>query len=297
MHSAILGLMALSICVVDAFQDTSPFFLFSTSEIQASSPQIVPAASLSKTIISELRKCPSDTYVIVSQPGVNAADYHDRFSAPHMRQNIAGDNKNVRSTMTVSNVLGALDAESMSKEVQEKCGAEVLHVDASTGSFKVGKTAQPLIINLDFPVLPAERGRASKLLEHDAFLAFVLNLLPSPKYTVLYTTTPVSFEQLSTMAKAEDYQIETNFQSAMHMELKRDFSTHKRESNHSTTSRSAPLFEKYMFFGPGLFTGLLVTFLLLSILYVGISGVASLQVTYAAFDREMGPAASKKQTQ
>ena len=31
------------------------------------------------------------------------------------------------------------------------------------------------------------------------------------------------------------------------------------------------------------------------ILYVGISGVASLQVSYAAFDKEMGPAAHNKQ--
>lgn len=100
--------------------------------ILASTPQIVSAASLSNTINSELRKCPSDTYVIVSQPGVNAADYHDYFSAPHMRQNIAGDNKHIRSSTTVSDVLGALDVESMSKVVQEKCGAEVLHVDASS---------------------------------------------------------------------------------------------------------------------------------------------------------------------
>lgn len=97
-----------------------------------SSPQIVSAASLSKIITSELRKCPSDTYVIVSQPGVNAADYHDRFSAPHMRQNIAGENKNILSSMTVPNVIEALDADSLSKEVQERCGAEVLHVDASS---------------------------------------------------------------------------------------------------------------------------------------------------------------------
>lgn len=48
-----------------------------------------------------------------------------------MRQNIAGDNKNILSSMTVSNVIEALDADSLSKEVQEKCGAEVLHVDAS----------------------------------------------------------------------------------------------------------------------------------------------------------------------
>ena len=41
--------------------------------------------------------------------------------------------------------------------------------------------------------------------------------------------------------------------------------------------------------------GLVVGVILLSILYVGITGVASLQVSYAAFDKEMGPAAHKKQ--
>lgn len=39
----------------------------------------------------------------------------------------------------------------------------------------------------------------------------------------------------------------------------------------------------------------LVGFLLVWILYVAISGVASLQVSYAAFDKEMGPATQKKQ--
>jgi hypothetical protein len=41
--------------------------------------------------------------------------------------------------------------------------------------------------------------------------------------------------------------------------------------------------------------GLGVSFLLLSILGVGISALASLQVSYAAFDKEMGPTAQKKQ--
>ena len=41
--------------------------------------------------------------------------------------------------------------------------------------------------------------------------------------------------------------------------------------------------------------GLLVGFLLVGILYTAISGVASLQVSYAAFDKEMGPAAQRKQ--
>lgn len=41
----------------------------------------------------------------------------------------------------------------------------------------------------------------------------------------------------------------------------------------------------------GLFTGLI----LFLILYVGISAVAGLEVSYYAFSKEMGPAAQKKQ--
>ena len=55
------------------------------------------------------------------------------------------------------------------------------------------------------------------------------------------------------------------------------------------------VFEKYQFFTPGIFMSMFVFFILLSILYVGLSAVSSLQVPYGAFDKEMGPAAQKKQ--
>jgi len=41
--------------------------------------------------------------------------------------------------------------------------------------------------------------------------------------------------------------------------------------------------------------GLFVGILLLSLLYVGISALSSLQVTYGAFDKEQGQMAAKKQ--
>ena len=99
------------------------------------------------------------------------------------------------------------------------------------------------------------------------------------------------------------------------MELKRAFDIGKRESNANITLPDGGLFERYQYFGPGkleslnhsgvllltppqgIFIGLVVSFILLSILYVGISGIAGLQVSYAAFDKEMGPAAQKKQQQ
>lgn len=40
--------------------------------------------------------------------------------------------------------------------------------------------------------------------------------------------------------------------------------------------------------------GLLAGFFLLSILYVALSAISSLQVTYAAFDKETGALAGKK---
>ena len=41
--------------------------------------------------------------------------------------------------------------------------------------------------------------------------------------------------------------------------------------------------------------GIFVGILLLMILYIGLNAISSLQVSYFAFSKEMGPAAQKKQ--
>jgi hypothetical protein len=94
--------------------------------------------------------------------------------------------------------------------------------------------------------------------------------------------------------------------------MKRASDVVARADNTTLPRSNAPLFERYQFLSPGnfarmshdekkgsnrylgLFMGLLTTLLLISILAVGINAVASLQVSYAAFDKEMGPAANKK---
>ncbi|CAD6586286.1 MAG: hypothetical protein ASARMPREDX12_003050 [Alectoria sarmentosa] len=291
-----IGALALSISLVHAFKDTSPFFLFSTSELLASSPDLTSAASLSKVIVPELEACTSDTYVVVSQPGVNAIDYQDRAS-PYLRMKMLGDDKSIRSSLAVSEVMGELSGNDLSKVIQEKCGARHLRVDASTGSFTISEDSKPRVINLDFPALPSGNGRSQKLIENDAFLASVLDLLSPNMFTVIYTTTPPNAAHQPASAESESYEMDAQFQVPVHMDLKRDFSNHKRASDGNITLPDGPLFERYQYLSPGLFMGLLVSFILISILYVGINGVASLQVSYAAFDKEMGPSAQKKQSQ
>lgn len=296
MLSITIGAFALSISLVSAFKDTSPFFLFSTSELLAASPHLTSAASLGKVVIPELEACTSDTYVVVSQPGVNAVDYQGR-AAPYLWMKILGDDKSIRSSLTVKEVVGELSGDHLSKVIQEKCGAEHLRVDASTGSFAISEDTKPRVINLDFPPLPTGSERSQKLIENDAFLASVLDLISSNKFTVIYTTTPPNAAHQSASAESESYEMDAQFQVPVHMDLKRDLSNHKRASDGNITLPDGPLFERYQYLSPGLFMGLLVSFILIWILYVGISGVASLQVSYAAFDKEMGPSAQKKQAQ
>jgi hypothetical protein len=110
----------------------------------------------------------------------------------------------------------------------------------------------------------------------------------------------------------------------LHSDLKRDTGVWPRASNssdHEEHQKGLPLFERYSFLSPGesfpfppmkdgqgilvmtdvlllhkiaIFMGLTVTILLISILYVGLSAIAGLEVSYMAFSKEMGPAAQQK---
>jgi hypothetical protein len=143
----------------------------------------------------------------------------------------------------------------------------------------------------------------------DRSISSVLDLLSNRNYTVIYTTTP-QVSGINRQETSKQYEMYNHDQS-LHTDLKRDITPQPLRSKSNQTLVDGPLFEKYQFLSPGkqpcwpvlrnmlincqgLFMGLSVSFLLLSILYVAVSGVASLQVTYAAFDKENGPAAQKK---
>lgn len=151
MHFRKIGAIALGVALVSAFQDTSPFFFFSSSEyvvtscqkrspqltwsrLLISAPQIVTASSLTKTLSTSLEQCPSDTYVIVSQPKANAADFSVARSAPHLRKRISGHDENVRSSFSIADVLGVIDTDLIQSSLEDKCQAGLMTVDASSRS-------------------------------------------------------------------------------------------------------------------------------------------------------------------
>lgn len=83
-------------------------------------------------MISSLSQCPSDTYVIVSQPGVDAEDYKSGAAAPRLRRRMLSSDHTIRSSFSVSDVLGEVDPDMLMAEVEDKCEASLLSVDASS---------------------------------------------------------------------------------------------------------------------------------------------------------------------
>ena len=83
----------------------------------------------------------------------------------------------------------------------------------------------------------------------DLFLFNLLNILPSPNYTVIYTTTPLSSEKQHPVSEPSTYQMDNTMSPLLHIDLKRDLAVHERAASAIVTS--LPLFEKYQYFTPG----------------------------------------------
>ncbi|KAL6233738.1 hypothetical protein BDW75DRAFT_214204 [Aspergillus navahoensis] len=282
------SVLALGAATASAFRDTSPFFLASTSEILSTPAQLKSATALLDELSIKLSACPSDYYVIASQPGVHSTDFATGKSAPRLGAKMTGEDEAIRSTIIVNEVVGVLETKQVQDILETKCGTETTFIDASSGSYSTDFGKEPRNLVVSFPSLPLGSERAQQLSDHDGLLSDIVGRLPSRKYTILYLTTPREYEET-------DHPVYKSpndpYQDAMHMDLKRDYSAHFRRDDTANNS----LFDEYQYFTPGLFMGLIAAFFFISILYVGLSALMSLQVSYAAFEKDTSSTVQKKQ--
>ncbi|KAJ9158301.1 BIG1-domain-containing protein [Coniochaeta hoffmannii] len=272
----------LSSTAAYAFSDTSPFVLLSTSKLDTppSPPQLQSSKSLTNSLTSLLSSCPTTRYALVSQPNLHAADIRDESDGGkcHM-PNLCRAASSAVSAYTVAEVVGQLGSPSLSSIINTACAS-------------AGKAVEVTEIELrHLPALRTGLGekevdeRRGILADNDYELDRLLSTL-GDDYTVLLFSDPNEFKAY-----------EPSFVEPMRTDLKRRGEAEPvyvgRRAGNATDNRG--LFERYQFFTPGIFMGLIAAFAMLSILYVGLQGLSSLEVSYGAFDKEMGPAAQKKQ--
>ncbi|KAL4935711.1 hypothetical protein BDV06DRAFT_121134 [Aspergillus oleicola] len=288
MRSTVFSLLALGAATANAFRDTSPFFLASTSEILGTPAQLKSATTLLDDLSTTLKTCPSDYYVIASQPGVHSTDFASSKSAPRLGAKMTGKDKAIQSTMTVNEVAGVLETKQIQKILESECGTETTVIDASSGSYSSDFGKAPRVIVVELPSIAPNTEREQQLSDHDGLLSDIVTRLPSNKYTILYTTTPREWET----SDSPTYKSPNDpYQDPVHQDLKRDYTSHARRDE--TTNSS--LFDEYQYFTPGIFMGLIAAFVFLLILYIGLSALMSLQVSYAAFEKDSSSTVQKKQ--
>lgn len=236
--------------------------------------------------------------MLISQPNVHASDLRNPHSGVCHSANLcsAVDGQAVRGRYDVAEVIGDdISLDGLSNYIQAACAEQ-------------GKKDGLAVEGHRLEALPAQKGeaRATKLAENgehsssanvlqkhmtdrkaDVEIGGILSdtQASGDDYTVIYFSSPHS----SAVYKSEYVE-----SAAIQMELKRQTGDIVEPRAGNASDRSAPLFVKYQFFTPGIFMGIVALIIMLSLLYVGLSAVASLEVSYGAFDKENGPAAQKK---
>ncbi|KAI0866191.1 ER protein BIG1 [Xylaria cubensis] len=255
-----------------AFSDSSPFILFSTAKLEKSisKDQLQSSSKVLEATKQVLASCPTSSYILVSQPNLNAAHLSSKDAVPDLSNALS----HAATSYSVAEITGELDLSSIAAYIRETCELPSSAVE---------------VVEL-WPVPSSAVGSTEMLKKNDFELGILLDTYGASvdnSYTVIYTGGPRT-------EKPQTYTAEFTDSAAGHSELKRQLhdvkSVRRQEKNDKR-----PLFEKYQFFTPGIFMSLIVLIILMSILYSGISALSSLQVSYGAFDKEMGPAAQKKQ--
>jgi len=262
-----------------AFSDSSPWILLSTSPFEnvPNAKQVELASRVFEETKDLLKSCPTDTYLLVNQRGVTTASLRrtasDACAMPSLCR--ATDDQQVQGKFVVPEVVG---------KIKDMDGVRDTGLPEFLAQACASMSKDVKIDLLDLASPPSD-DYASALTENDAMLAERLTAATADdSFTILFMSTP------------GELSYESRFDEPVRMDLKRHVQgSHIRRKDNETEWDKLPLFEKYQFFTPGIFMGIITAIVLISILGVGIRALASLEVSYGAFEKEMGPAAQKKQ--
>jgi len=285
MAKTLLGALALTaLPAALAFGNTSPFFLASTADLHLPTGHdaLADAATVTETLLAALEDCPTRSYLLFEQHGVSSDDFTDARSAPQLSRLMNGAHAHIKTASVTPDVLGHLDGAAIKAHLHKHCGPR--HAHGNANAWLHSHVSRELAAPLD------QAHRKKQLMHDDAFLGdYVSETAKEHDFTVIYITSPQTMAQAK--APLEHYDYESAFTDSVQMELKRDLSAHAKQSN----ATEGGLFERYQYFTPGLFMGFAAILPLFLILLVGIRALTSLEVSYFAFSKDMGPNAQKRQ--
>lgn len=117
---------------------------------------------------------------------MHVSDFSKPKSAPRLYEKLSGKDKEIKSSFSVNEVSGELDAKYIQDLLEKKCGAQTTHIDASSelpcstsyvpvrytdgytaGSYPSSFEKGPRVISVDFPALPLAATERKHQLQHN----------------------------------------------------------------------------------------------------------------------------------
>lgn len=89
---------------------------------------MIPSEYVAEYVKATLEGCPSRTYFVVRQDGVSSVDFLDRLSAPRLATYMTGEQAQIKTTISASEVIGKVDTHALSEYLQTACGADASHI-------------------------------------------------------------------------------------------------------------------------------------------------------------------------
>ncbi|KAI5810169.1 BIG/ATPase V1 complex, subunit S1 [Peziza echinospora] len=298
---------------VSAFASTSPFFILSSGRdsqklntqdtISSSSSAPIPTSEFLVQAKAVISPCDSDVYIVAQQAGIHASDFR-AGGMGYVKRVLAGGVEGVRGEAVVPYVQrdgvsgsasGRVDG-ALVEMTRRACGAEVVVVNPSEPMMHHYGDMKPKVFHIVFPELEdglSRKERTSEIQLTDNFLNALLtsSLPPSTKWVLIYVSTPIT--------TTHNHHHTTTSNDELKRRSPQSPSTTEKNDNSTTpppefTPPTGGLFQKYVFFSPGIFMGYIAAFFLGILMVVGLSGLGSLKISYGAFEKEMGPAAQRK---
>jgi hypothetical protein len=215
---------------------------------ERNSNQIQTSSEVLKYSKDVLSACPTDRYLVITQPGVNSVDLNPSDTSacaiPHLCQ--AAQDSRIQGEFTVAEVVGDVASSCMADYIKTACAQKdkkVIVDEVSLASLSNDDRAGALV----------ENGRLRRFykLQKARLINVADNIVArsiekasaSGSYTILFMSSP------------REPTYEADFAEPLHLDLKRNLRDVPvpRQSNISD-GRQLPLFEKYQFFTPGLFS-------------------------------------------
>src|SRR4051794_18527880 len=101
-----------------------------------SSSKVQTAPSIVSDIALSLSQCPSDYYILVSQPGVSSQNYHCKKNTPTLAQKLSTSQQPgsiIKSNLAITDVVGTINPSSWTELLQTTCGVETTEIHAANG--------------------------------------------------------------------------------------------------------------------------------------------------------------------